>query len=108
MSVEQILLTVVVTVLTTIIVILVSGGMLLFIIARKITAQSIAQRSRRGLPDTAATRSAFISYYHRSRTHLTLAKDSPEHRSIQLPGSGRIIAIPEVGGLHHRYERRAA
>jgi putative transposase len=51
---------------------------------------------------------SFISYYHRSRTHLALAKDSPEHRPIQPPASGRIIAIPEVGGLHHRYERRAA
>ena len=50
----------------------------------------------------------FVVYYHRSRTHLALDKDSPEPRPIQPPGSGRIIAIPEVGGLHHRYERRAA
>ena len=50
----------------------------------------------------------FINYYHRSRTHLALAKDSPEPRPVQPPGAGRIIAIPEVGGLHHRYERRAA
>jgi putative transposase len=52
--------------------------------------------------------SSFISYYHRSRTHLALAKDSPVNRPIQPPASVRIIAIPEVGGLHHRYERRAA
>jgi putative transposase len=51
---------------------------------------------------------SFVDYYHRSRTHLALDKDSPEPRVIQPPGSGRIIAIPEVGGLHHRYERRAA
>jgi putative transposase len=51
---------------------------------------------------------SFIDYYHRSRTHLALEKDSPEPRPIQAPESGRIIAIPEVGGLHHRYERRAA
>jgi transposase InsO family protein len=50
----------------------------------------------------------FIDYYHRSRTHLALEKDSPEPRPIQPPDAGRIIAIPEVGGLHHRYERRAA
>jgi hypothetical protein len=37
-----------------------------------------------------------------------LAKDSREPRPVQPPGAGRIIAIPEVGGLHHRYERRAA
>ncbi len=35
-------------------------------------------------------------------------EDSPEPRPIQAPDAGRIIAIPEVGGLHHRYERRAA
>ena len=51
---------------------------------------------------------SFINYYHRSRTHLALEKDSPEPRPIQPPALGRIIAIPEVGGLHHRYERRAA
>jgi len=50
----------------------------------------------------------FISYYHRSRTYLALETDSPEPRPIQPPESGRIIAIPEVGGLHHRCERRAA
>ena len=50
----------------------------------------------------------FVNYYHRSRTHLALEKDSPEPRPIQGPDAGRIIAIPEVGGLHHRYERRAA
>jgi putative transposase len=50
----------------------------------------------------------FCSYYHRSRTHLGLQKDTPEPRPIQPPDAGRIIAIPEVSGLHHRYERRAA
>jgi putative transposase len=50
----------------------------------------------------------FVDYYHRSRTHLGLQKDTPESRPIQPPDTGRIIAIPEVGGLHHRYERRAA
>ncbi len=51
---------------------------------------------------------SFIAYYHRSRTHLGLQKDTPESRLVQLPEAGRIISIPEVGGLHHRYERRAA
>ena len=31
-----------------------------------------------------------------------------EPRRIQPPSAGKIIAFPEVGGLHHRYERRAA
>lgn len=60
MSFEQALLTVVVTVLTTIAVILVAGGVLLFVIARKIKSQAIALRGRRGLPDAAATRTAFV------------------------------------------------
>jgi hypothetical protein len=47
---------------------------------------------------------SFTDYYHRSRTHLALEKDSPEPRPIQPPDAGRIIAIPEVGGLHHRYD----
>ena len=51
---------------------------------------------------------SFIGYYHQTRTHLALQKDAPEPRPIQPPEAGRIISIPEVGGLHHRYERRAA
>jgi hypothetical protein len=50
----------------------------------------------------------FVDYYQRSRTHLSLQKDTPESRPVQAPEAGRIVAIPEVGGLHHRYERRAA
>ena len=50
----------------------------------------------------------FLEYYHQSRTHLSLAKDAPESRSVQPPESGRVVAVPQVGGLHHRYERRAA
>ena len=52
--------------------------------------------------------SAYFQYYHRTRTHLSLAKDCPQPRAISPPGTGTIIAVPEVGGLHHRYERRAA
>ena len=51
---------------------------------------------------------SFVTYYHESRTHLSLGKDSPESRTVQPPELGRIVAIPQVGGLHHRYERRAA
>jgi hypothetical protein len=29
-------------------------------------------------------------------------------RPVQPPAVGEIVALPEVGGLHHRYERRAA
>jgi len=50
----------------------------------------------------------YCSYYEKSRTHLALNKDTPVPRPITPPGDGDIMAIPEVGGLHHRYERRAA
>jgi putative transposase len=51
---------------------------------------------------------SYFSYYHDSRCHLSPNKDSPESREVQSPDKGRIVAIPKVGGLHHRYERRAA
>jgi putative transposase len=51
---------------------------------------------------------SYFRYYHRSRTHLSLDKDAPESRPVQDLQAGRIIQIREVGGLHHRYERRAA
>ena len=51
----------------------------------------------------------FLEYYHGTRTHLSLEKDTPERRSVQPPESGRVVAVPQqVGGLHQRYERRAA
>jgi putative transposase len=52
--------------------------------------------------------SLYFQYYQSARTHLSLHKDCPESRPIQLPAAGKIIAFPEVGGLHNRYERRAA
>jgi putative transposase len=51
---------------------------------------------------------SYFDYYERSRTHLSLEKDAPVPRPVQPPWLGRVIAIPQVGGLHHRYERRAA
>jgi len=54
------------------------------------------------------TLAQYLSYYHGARTHLALAKDTPTTRRVQTPTEGRVVAFPEVGGLHHRYERRAA
>jgi len=51
---------------------------------------------------------AYFAYYHRARTHLSLDKDAPDGRRIEQAELGTIIPIPEVGGLHHRYVRRAA
>jgi putative transposase len=50
----------------------------------------------------------YLDYYERSRTHLALDKDTPVSRPISRSRAGRIIALPQVGGLHHRYERIAA
>ena len=50
----------------------------------------------------------YFAYYHRARTHLALDKDAPDGRPIEPPELGPVIPIPEVGGLHHRYVRRAA
>ncbi|MGO9605543.1 MAG: integrase core domain-containing protein [Candidatus Binataceae bacterium] len=52
--------------------------------------------------------SSYVDYYHHTRTHLSLDKDCPHSRLVQPPESGRVIALPQVGGLHHRYERLAA
>jgi hypothetical protein len=49
---------------------------------------------------------SFVNYYHGSRTHLSLQKDAPDRRAVQRDGT--VVAVREVGGLHHRYERRAA
>ncbi len=51
---------------------------------------------------------SYLEYYHRNRTHLALAKDTPEPRAVQPPEIGAVVELSEVGGLHHRYERRAA
>lgn len=52
--------------------------------------------------------SSYTKYYNESRTHMSLGYDSPIPRPIEPPGTGTIIAVPEVGGLHHRYSRRRA
>jgi hypothetical protein len=39
---------------------------------------------------------------------LSLEKDTLIPRPVMPPGHGDIVAIPEVGGLHHRHERHAA
>jgi putative transposase len=50
---------------------------------------------------------SYVAYYTNAGTHLSLGKDAPEKRPVSPP-VGRVTAIPQVGGLHHRYERRAA
>jgi putative transposase len=51
---------------------------------------------------------SFFDYYHDTRCHLALNKDAPGERPVQRPEQGSVVSLPQVGGLHHRYERRAA
>ncbi len=46
-----------------------------------------------------------FQYYNVSRTHMSLDKDSPEHRPIQK--ESKIVSKPILGGLHHVYSRVA-
>ena len=50
---------------------------------------------------------AYVAYYNGSRPHQALENNSPIPRNVQPPSRGRIRAVPEVGGLHHRYQRVA-
>ena len=48
---------------------------------------------------------SYFEYYHESRAHLSLEGNAPVPRRIEHPSEGKVIAIPQVGGLHHRYRR---
>ena len=50
---------------------------------------------------------SYFAYYHEARTHLSLERNAPLPRRVEHPSEGRVIAIPQVGGLHHRYTRAA-
>src|SRR5215472_4306867 len=52
------------------------------------------------------TLASYFRYYHESRTHLGLGKQCPFPR--QVSSVRQMVAIPQLGGLHHRYERIAA
>jgi len=50
---------------------------------------------------------SYFAYYHKSRAHLSLERNAPVPRRVEHPSEGKVIAIPQVGGLHHRYTRAA-
>jgi putative transposase len=50
----------------------------------------------------------YFQYYHHWRTHRALEMDCPVPRPVQRPERGLIREVPDVRGLHHHYERRAA
>jgi len=52
--------------------------------------------------------SDYLAYYHQDRSHRSLHQDCPFSRPLEPPDQGDIIALPRLGGLHHRYTRQAA
>jgi putative transposase len=48
---------------------------------------------------------SYFSYYHAWRTHRALDMDAPIPRPVQPSELGSVQEVPEVGGLHHHYER---
>ena len=50
----------------------------------------------------------YLNYYHSWRTHLSLMMDTPDSRPMHPPDLGTVVEFPEVGDLHHHYERLAA
>ena len=50
----------------------------------------------------------FFDYYHQVRPHRSLDHDAPGLRPVEGPEQGQVIELPVLGGLHHRYSRRAA
>jgi len=51
---------------------------------------------------------SYFDYYHKWRTHLSLDMDCPDERPVQQANDRKVIEIPDVGGLHHHYLRKAA
>jgi putative transposase len=51
----------------------------------------------------------YVGYYHEDRTHLALAKGTPGGREAKKdPGAARrVVSMPRLGGLHHRYDLAA-
>ena len=49
----------------------------------------------------------YFDYYHNARPHQSLGRNSPIPRAIEPPAAGKVVSIPQVGGLHHRYQRAA-
>jgi len=44
---------------------------------------------------------AYVAYYNTVRPHQALGQNRPHPRDVQPPTCGRVVAIPQVGGLHH-------
>lgn len=51
---------------------------------------------------------SFLDNYHPTRTRIIVGQRHPVGQSVQPVCTGMIEALPQAGGLHHRYERLAA
>ncbi len=53
---------------------------------------------------------SYLNYYHEDRCHLGLDKDAPNARPVtpRPSSTAKVVALPRVGGVHHRYEWRQA
>ena len=49
----------------------------------------------------------YVRFYNDDRPHMALDGDAPTGRAIEGAEGGDVIALPRVGGLHHRYSRAA-
>jgi len=52
----------------------------------------------------------YVNYHHDDRIHDSLEKDTPSRRPVELKPSkkARVVSMPRLGGLHHRYTWRSA
>src|SRR2546426_8910922 len=60
-----------------------------------------------GEPHLRSILSDYVNYYNVSRTHLSLERNAPVPRSVEPLALGAVVAVPQVGGLDHRYTRAA-
>jgi transposase InsO family protein len=49
----------------------------------------------------------YFVYCNEVRPHQSLEMNAPVAQEVELPAKGKIISVPQVGGLHHRYLRAA-
>ena len=50
----------------------------------------------------------YVAYYNEDRCHLSVEKDAPVPRPMmpRPSATAKVVALPRVGGIHHRYEWR--
>jgi putative transposase len=51
----------------------------------------------------------YVCYYHDDRTHLSLDKETPAGRKAAkaTPVDAKVVSMPRLSGLHHRYDLAA-